>query len=393
MSSCLVISYNNNIYRQRAIEKKLSVVDNNRPNDFYKVFNIIKSKFKFDINDAIIVLFSGYTNLETKSINNFIKSNPINKIYFFIEDVFRITCSEDTYASALDTYTIEKFPQSTESIELNVVQQIMRKTNVDYEIYHCEYNCNFFSKKYNKQIKYFDTFSSFIINENKEKTKINYSFEHYISCFNLRDEMHRFIISILLQDEPHTRITCNFKYNQDRLTDNRSLPLDNFSIDLKNKILNSYEKINYDKLLWDLEFVKDTVPDISGVHQWKNLSEIKNSFVNVVTETRFSSPMPCFNEKTLKPILVYRPFILLAPPGTLSLLKNLGIKTFDNWWDESYDSISDHNLRFEKVYNLCIDILSKPKEDLEKILVDMSDILLHNRNILESVPDKMLLLN
>ena len=41
-------------------------------------------------------------------------------------------------------------------------------------------------------------------------------------------------------------------------------------------------------------------------------------------------------EKILKPIQQYHPFILLGMYG-LQNLRNLGFKTFDSVWDESYD--------------------------------------------------------
>jgi hypothetical protein len=114
---------------------------------------------------------------------------------------------------------------------------------------------------------------------------------------------------------------------------------------------------------------------------------IMNSFVNIVTETRYDTPFQFISEKTLKPIISKRPFILLSSPGTLALLKSFGFKTFDQWWDESYDQEKDHYKRFKMVYELTQDILSKDKETLEKYLEEMQEILDYNYNHVKNIPN------
>jgi hypothetical protein len=46
-------------------------------------------------------------------------------------------------------------------------------------------------------------------------------------------------------------------------------------------------------------------------------------------------------EKTFKAILSKKPFMMLAPSGSLALLKKEGFKTFDSLIDESYDTTDD----------------------------------------------------
>ncbi len=364
--------------------------------NFIKVLNVIKKKIHLNENDLIITLFSGYTNQNVKSIRRYITSNNINKIYFFIEDVFRLECQE-TMIDILDTYSIEKFPNTTRAIELDIIKNIIKKTNAHYEIYHCEYNSTFFENQHGIKIKYFDWFSTDVICYSQYQEKlVNLKFEKKISCFNLRKEIHRYLISILLQNFKDVIVTCNFRTTDEELINNQTLPLNSFNQSIKEKILENHRNINYNNLTWDIKedaIYKNTWIDVSPQQQWENLSVIAKSFVNLVTETRFASPMPCFNEKTLKPIIVHKPFILLAPPGTLALLKKLGIKTFDRWWDESYDNITDHVKRFEAVYNICLDILNKPNSELEIILSEMSDVLNHNFKVLKSIPEKMIDLN
>ena len=62
-------------------------------------------------------------------------------------------------------------------------------------------------------------------------------------------------------------------------------------------------------------------------------------------------------EKTLKTCAFKHPCVIWGQAGTLAWQKRQGFETFDHCIDESYDTIQDENLRFEKVIeqiNLCI---------------------------------------
>ena len=76
----------------------------------------------------------------------------------------------------------------------------------------------------------------------------------------------------------------------------------------------------------------------------------KQSLISVVTETYFYGTKSIhITEKTFKPISFCQPFILLSTPGSLAYLRDLGFKTFDGFWDESYDTIDDPNERMKAV--------------------------------------------
>lgn len=62
-----------------------------------------------------------------------------------------------------------------------------------------------------------------------------------------------------------------------------------------------------------------------------------NTYLSLVVETNQVDYL--FNtEKSYKPIAFYHPFMIAGRPGALSALKNNGFETFDNLFDESYDS-------------------------------------------------------
>lgn len=73
----------------------------------------------------------------------------------------------------------------------------------------------------------------------------------------------------------------------------------------------------------------------------------ENSYFSVVSETNFYdfSPGRFVSEKIFKPISFKHPFLVVSRPGTMSLLRDLGYKTFHPWIDESYDTEPDDNKR------------------------------------------------
>ena len=77
-------------------------------------------------------------------------------------------------------------------------------------------------------------------------------------------------------------------------------------------------------------------------------NSLLESFVGIVTETRFAQPTGNLSEKTIHTIHCKRPFVLVAPPFTLQYMHKLGYKTFDKWWSEDYDTTTDHFKRMEK---------------------------------------------
>jgi len=75
------------------------------------------------------------------------------------------------------------------------------------------------------------------------------------------------------------------------------------------------------------------------------------------------------SEKTLKPCAFKHPYIVWGQAGTLAWQKRQGFETFDHCVDETYDTVEDKNLRFEKVVeqiNLCITDKTIFTDDLTK---------------------------
>ena len=104
------------------------------------------------------------------------------------------------------------------------------------------------------------------------------------------------------------------------------------------------------------------------------------SFLHVVTETCFWDRKQHLTEKIFKPIVLKQPFILMGCAHNLSYLKEYGFKTFDQWWDESYDEIEDPIQRLQKICEVIEDISNRSDSDLEQLLLEMQEILDYNYN-------------
>jgi|688.fasta_scaffold283330_2 hypothetical protein len=134
---------------------------------------------------------------------------------------------------------------------------------------------------------------------------------------------------------------------------------------LTNKVLMTYFRYwNIDLRKSDHIFETDGLeflPESSythSVHHVKyygikmNLSQIvpleiyNNCYYTLITETNAVNEFNFFTEKTVKPILAKRLFVVIAGQGFLKTLKSYGFKTFDTVIDESYDLESNHETRW-----------------------------------------------
>lgn len=111
------------------------------------------------------------------------------------------------------------------------------------------------------------------------------------------------------------------------------------------------------------------------------VEKLVESFVYVVTETCFWETKKHLTEKIFKPIVAKQPFLLIGCADNLEYLKTYGFKTFDRWWDESYDKIQDPMQRLNAVVDILETICKLSLSDLNKMYYEMEDVLNHNYNL------------
>jgi hypothetical protein len=111
----------------------------------------------------------------------------------------------------------------------------------------------------------------------------------------------------------------------------------------------------------------------------------RESFCAIVQESRVTQPWPYISEKTLNAIGNFRPFIIVGAPKTLSMLKEMGFKTFDQWWDESYDDVTNNTDRLAKICEIISYINSFSLAELKILYNEMKLILIHNEKTLANI--------
>ena len=108
----------------------------------------------------------------------------------------------------------------------------------------------------------------------------------------------------------------------------------------------------------------------------------RDTFISIVF-CAFPFDKAChLHSSTFNPIYCGHPIIQFGPKGSLAELKNRGFKTFNKWWDESYDDIIYDWDRFKAVCSLVHLLSTKSKEELLEMYKDMKDVLQHNSNFI-----------
>jgi hypothetical protein len=117
------------------------------------------------------------------------------------------------------------------------------------------------------------------------------------------------------------------------------------------------------------------LPESSNLHH--------KSLISVVTETNFISNDVFITEKTWKPIGNKHPFIIVGPYHSLYYLKQKGYKTFSDFFDESYDNMTDPAERLLRIGELCSEINDWSDTKKQEFYNQTESITKHNFELLQ----------
>ena len=98
--------------------------------------------------------------------------------------------------------------------------------------------------------------------------------------------------------------------------------------------------------------------------------------VELVAETMTMGTTFYPTEKTARPIMGMKPFVVYGPKNYLTNLKKIGFKTFDSVWDEDYDNYTGYE-RWQKIKPVIQNIIDNPM-----IVNKCQSIVEHNKRIL-----------
>ena len=234
-----------------------------------------------------------------------------------------------------------------------------------------------------------------------------YKIERKFLSLNWRYATHRHMIASYLQNYP-SYVSWQFKCDFDTLSKNLWFDIEEY----RNDYMKQYRKLSLGTILldknsplnldhsvkqpiqinkWDGAY---TIPSYYHTMSNRNVMQSRTgiiaslynkSFVSIVNESRFAQPTGNYSEKVLQTIFLQHPFILVAPPYTLKYMRETGLKTFSDFWDESYDEEPIHSLRMAKILKLIDYIGSKSLEELEQLRLKMEPILKYNLALLKQI--------
>ena len=165
------------------------------------------------------------------------------------------------------------------------------------------------------------------------------------------------------------------------------------------------DNVDKDLLKYYMDIIVPTIPLTTELEKGMELIEpyistsyvhemYTNSYFNIVTETSYNWNSTSIidnniylTEKTYRPIFGMQPFIMVSNPGVLKHLKDMGFKTFPEFFDESYDEIENPTERMYTIINEIKRICNLSNEQLHDRYYNIFDKLEYNRNRLIEIHD------
>lgn len=147
-------------------------------------------------------------------------------------------------------------------------------------------------------------------------------------------------------------------------------------LDIGNVSWNKLNKSNYNFKYWNEQIIKlkDSYNDDNKNQYDLPDRKYKVSTFDLVSET--SVDVIFYTEKTWKPIIRGKAFIIYGAPGINMQLKEYGYRLFENVIDYSFDSISDPLERAEAIAKQLKNLAKYPPEQIHQQLIESIQ---HNR--------------
>ena len=168
-------------------------------------------------------------------------------------------------------------------------------------------------------------------------------------------------------------------------------PLDNYNfenVNIQKKVDKLYEGEN-DRVSWD-NMKKDSHTDfhinqIYADSKWwyaykENLLPMYNNYnLDIISESESNHDDKIFfTEKTLRPLYFGLPFLLMGNKGMLKGLREMGYATYDNIFDESYDTKKNWESRFSIIVSEVKRFCEMSDKDFSNEIKKTTDNVLHN---------------
>ena len=210
---------------------------------------------------------------------------------------------------------------------------------------------------------------------------------HSYSCYS-----SKYFSSLSRVNRPH-RTAATFILCQDSIHENALISHDIFKDKIQN--IGSWKQYNMisqysdsDVLAWvsklpmivdqadfSMNWALDT--DFTNIHR-QTLFQIVNE---TLVDDKYNTSL-FYSEKTFRPISCFQPFVIFGQPGANYHLKELGYKTYEDWFDLSFDYIKNPIERYHALLNSvkisCNNFRHLSKAEQIAWRYKNEDVLIHN---------------
>lgn len=116
-------------------------------------------------------------------------------------------------------------------------------------------------------------------------------------------------------------------------------------------------------------------------HESVLTTKYQDIFVDIVGETFVDGRTFFPTEKIVRAMLLKKPFIVYGSCDFMEYLRQMGFKTFYEYWNEDYDSYSAKE-RLARMIDTINHIADLPTSTLHQMLESMQDVLDHNHDLI-----------
>ena len=191
--------------------------------------------------------------------------------------------------------------------------------------------------------------------------------DHVFLCYQRKPRSHRVILAQeLVAQGLHTRGILTLGDNNDGYdwSEGRSMP----AIKLDEDINNINPPVN------------EAFGIVNDLGSLGNLDRWQRHFLNIVSETEINNWHPLFvSEKTFKPLLGLRPFVIFGQTEVYKFLKKHGFKTFSQYW--KHIPIEDGEDQLGNVVQVVKFLCEQSSAELTSMYNDMLPDLIYNRQM------------
>lgn len=282
------------------------------------------------------------------------------------------------------------------SLELDSILKIQKQNKITVKC--CDYNVEkYFGEKYpSLNLECYDIFikslsghANVVLDEKNVSGELEIKRVKKFICPNWRYTKHRHLIMSYLAEKDGN---FSWYFNVDGELQHAGGWVDYSKLDssIREQVLSGEKKLRETQFTLDKEnstvnYSQDDLTGFPNGHYGLTtqfIQKYRECFIAVVNETRFSQETANVSEKVIDAIKCETPFILVAPPRSLQYLRELGFKTFGEFWDESYDLEEDPMKRMNKILQL-LEYLDN-HEDLQGLYNSIIPILDYNMKVMSN---------